>query len=70
MTYSNYDMSSNKYNSTWRNHPKSEYTNAYTMYHQQPKSSSFVQNITIDANYDHSLEDLIKQMAVNNLKLQ
>ncbi|XP_058776313.1 uncharacterized protein LOC131650626 [Vicia villosa] len=64
------DLSTNKYHPNWRNHPNLRYGN------QQPSQ----QQLTVPLPQPHhtppattsgpSLEDLVKQMAVNNLQFQ
>ncbi|XP_050919228.1 uncharacterized protein LOC127136747 [Lathyrus oleraceus] len=58
------DLSTNKYHPNWRNHPKLRYGN------QQPTQPTATPQATISTPSRPSLEDLVKQLAVNNLQFQ
>lgn len=55
------DLSTNKYHPNWRNHPNLRYGN------QQPTQPAATPQATTSGP---SLEDLVKQLAVNNLQFQ
>ena len=58
------DLSTNKYHPNWRNHPNLRYGNPQTSQQQNPPQPA------APAPSGPSLEDLVKQMAVNNLQFQ
>ena len=58
------DLSTNKYHPNWRNHPNLRYGNPQTSQQQNPPQ------VAAPAPSGPSLEDLVKQMAVNNLQFQ
>ncbi|XP_050909494.1 uncharacterized protein LOC127123306 [Lathyrus oleraceus] len=58
------DLSTNKYHPNWRNHPNLRYGN------QQPTQPAATPQATISTPSGPSLEDLVKQLAVNNLQFQ
>ncbi|XP_050877709.1 uncharacterized protein LOC127081499 [Lathyrus oleraceus] len=65
------DLSTNKYHPNWRNHPNLRYGN------QQPTQQQLVTplpqttpQVSTSAPSGPSLEDLVKQMVVNNLQFQ
>ncbi|XP_050889185.1 uncharacterized protein LOC127094387 [Lathyrus oleraceus] len=69
--YNIHDLSTNKYHPNWRNHPNLQYGN------QQPTQQQLVTplpqtttQVSTSAPSRPSLEDLVKQMAVNNLQFQ
>jgi hypothetical protein len=61
----NYDLSSNKYNPNWKYHPNLRWGN--TSGHQQPRQQPAPQQNNAATTPNPSLEDIVKQMAVNNL---
>jgi hypothetical protein len=58
------DLSTNKYHPNWRNHPNLRYGN------QQPTQPAATPQAIISTPFGPSLEDLVKQLAVNNLQFQ
>ncbi|XP_050909288.1 uncharacterized protein LOC127123071 [Lathyrus oleraceus] len=58
------DLSINKYHPNWRNHPNLRYGN------QQPTQPAATPQATISTPSGPSLEDLFKQLVVNNLQFQ
>ncbi|XP_050910010.1 uncharacterized protein LOC127123874 [Lathyrus oleraceus] len=69
--YSIPDLSTNKYHPNWRNHPNLRYGNQQLIQQQlviplpQPQTTP---QVSTSAPSRSSLEDLVKQMAVNNLQ--
>ncbi|XP_050896534.1 uncharacterized protein LOC127103306 [Lathyrus oleraceus] len=67
------DLSPNKYHPNWRNHPNLQYGNQQPTQQQlviplpQPQTTP---QVSTSAPFGPSLEDLVKQMAVNNLQFQ
>ncbi|XP_050915982.1 uncharacterized protein LOC127131088 [Lathyrus oleraceus] len=67
------DLSTNKYHPNWRNHPNLRYGNQQPTQQQlaiplpQPQTTPQVSTYALSGL---SLEDLVKQMAVNNLQFQ
>ncbi|XP_050919365.1 uncharacterized protein LOC127136899 [Lathyrus oleraceus] len=55
---------SNKYHPNWRNHPNLRYGN------RQPTQPTSTPQAIISTPFGPSLEDLVKQLAVNNLQFQ
>ncbi|XP_045820253.1 uncharacterized protein LOC123913526 [Trifolium pratense] len=58
------DLSTNKYHPSWRNHPNLRYGNPQTSQQQNPPQA------VASTPSGPSLEDLVKQMSVNNLQFQ
>ncbi|CAJ2671830.1 unnamed protein product [Trifolium pratense] len=58
------DLSTNKYHPSWRNHPNLRYGNPQTSQQQNPPQA------IASTPSGPSLEDLVKQMSVNNLQFQ
>ncbi|XP_050889351.1 uncharacterized protein LOC127094574 [Lathyrus oleraceus] len=71
--YNILDLSTNKYHPNWRNHPNLRYGNQQPTQQQlviplpQPQTTS---QVSTYAPSGPSLEDLVKQMVVNNLQFQ
>lgn len=74
--YDIHDLSTNRYNPNWRNHPNLWYGNPST---PQPSQQQLMLplppplnplQVTIFAPFGPSLEDLVKKMAVNSLQFQ
>jgi hypothetical protein len=64
----NYYLSSNKYNPNWKYHPSLRWGN--TSGHQQPRQQPALQQNNAATTPNPSLDDIVKQMAVNNLQFQ
>jgi len=66
----NYDLSRNRYNPGWRNHPNLRWSNHSQQQQQQQQQQQPQKQQIVEASPQPSLEELVRQMTMQNMQFQ